>query len=80
MARAAAQVPAAQAPVAFMARGAAQILALRAVKGALISSLTRAINSSKGVIRPIRSSLAVDSIMCLPPVCVSEIRSFIRGL
>ena len=26
------------------------------------------------------SSLAVDSIMCLPPVCVSEIGSFIRGL
>ena len=63
-----------------MARAAAQILTLRTVKGALISSLARVINSSREVIIPIQSSLAVDSIMCLPPVCVSEIRSFIRGL
>ena len=70
----------AQAPAAFMARAAAQILILRTVKRALISSLARVINSSRGGIRPIRSSLAVDSIMYLPPVCVSEIRSFIRGL
>ena len=34
----------------------------------------------QGVIRPIQSSLAVGSIMWLPPVCASEIRSFIRGL
>ena len=34
----------------------------------------------QGVIRPIQSSLMVDSITYLPPVCVSEIRSFIRGL
>ena len=80
MARAAAQVPAAQAPAAFMARGAAQILVLRAVKGALINSLARVINRSSGVIRPIQSSLAVDSIMCLPLVCAREIRSFTRGL
>ena len=79
MARAAAQA-AAQAPAAFMARAAAQILILRMVKGALINSLAKVINNSKGVIRPIQSSLAVDSIMCLPLVCVSEIRSFIRGL
>ena len=70
----------AQAPAVFMARAAAQILILRTVKGALISSLARVINSNRGVIRPIQSSLVVDSIMCLPPVCVSEIRSFIRGL
>ena len=71
---------AAQAPAAFMARVAAQIPILRMFKGALISSLARGINNSRGVIRPIQSSLAVDNIMCLPPVCVSEIRSFIRGL
>ena len=71
---------AAQAPAAFMAREAAQILTLRTVKGALISSLARVINSSRGVIRPIQSNLTVDSITYLPPVCVSEIRSFIRGL
>ena len=71
---------AAQAPAAFMARGAAQILVLRAVKGALINSLARVINNSRGVIRPIQSNLEVDNIMYLPPVCVSEIRSFIRGL
>ena len=71
---------AAQAPAAFMARAAGQIPALRTVKGALINSLARVINSSRGVIRPIQSSLAVDSIMCLPLVCASEIRSFIRGL
>ena len=71
---------AAQALAVFMARAAAQILILRTVKGALISSLARVINSSREVIRPIQSSLAVDSIMYLPPVCVSEIRSFIRGL
>ena len=70
----------AQAPAAFMARAAAQIPVLRTVKGALISSVAKVINSSRGVIRPIQSSLAVDSIMCLPPVCVREIRSFIRGL
>ena len=64
----------------FHGPGAAQILVLRAVKGALINSLARVINSSRGVIRPIQSSLAVDGIMYLPPVCVSEIRSFIRGL
>ena len=69
-----------QAPAAFMARAAAQILILRTVKGALISSLARVINNSREVIRQIQSILAVDSIMCLPPVCVSEIRSFIRGL
>ena len=34
----------------------------------------------QGVIRPIPSSLAVDSTMYSPPVCVSETRSFIRGL
>ena len=34
----------------------------------------------QGVIRPIQSSLAVDSTMYSPPVCVSETRSFIRGL
>ena len=45
----AAQAPAAQAPAAFMARGAAHILALRAVKGALINSLARVINSSRGL-------------------------------
>ena len=39
---------AAQAPAAFMARAAAQILVLRAVKGALINSLVRVINSSRG--------------------------------
>ena len=50
------------------------------VKGALISSLARVTNSSRGVIRPIPSSLAVDSTMYSPPVCVSETRSFIRGL
>ena len=71
---------AAQAPAAFMARAAAQILVLRTVKGALINSLVKFINSSRGVIRPIQSSLAVDNIMCLPPVCASEIRSLIRGL
>ena len=71
---------AAQAPAVFMARAAAQILILRTVKGALISSLAKVINSSRGVIRPIQSSLTVDSITYLPPVCVSEIRSFIRGL
>ena len=71
---------AAQAPAAFMARAAAQIPVLRTVKGALINSLVRVINSNRGAIRPTQSSLAVDGIMCLPPVCVSEIRSFIRGL
>ena len=71
---------AAQAPAAFMARAAAQILVLRTVKGVFINSPARVINSSRGVIRPIQSSLAADNIMCLPPVCVSEIRSFIRGL
>ena len=71
---------AAQAPAAFMARAAAEILVLRTVKGALINSLVRVINSSRGVIRPTQSSLAVDNIMYLPPVCVSEIRSFIRWL
>ena len=69
-----------QVEAAFMARAAAQILILRTVKGALINSLARVINSSRGVIRPIQSSLTVDSITYLPPVCVSEIRSFIRGL
>ena len=34
----------------------------------------------QGDTRPIQSSSMVDSIMCLPPVCASEIRSFIRGL
>ena len=71
---------AAQAPATFMARAAAQIPVFRMVKGAFINRLARVINSSRGVIRPIQSSLAVDSIMCLPLVCVSEIRSFIRGL
>ena len=71
---------AAQAPAVFMARAAAQILILRTVKVALINSLARVINSSRGVIRPIQSSLAVDSIMCLLLVCASEIRSFTRGL
>ena len=71
---------AAQAPAAFMARVAAQIPVLRTVKGALINSLARVINSSRGVIRPTQSSLAVDSIMCLPLVCANEIRSFTRGL
>ena len=40
---------AAQALAVFMARAAAQILILRTVKGALISSLARVINSSRGV-------------------------------
>ena len=40
---------AAQAPAAFMARAAAQILTLRTVKGALISSLARVTNSSRGL-------------------------------
>ena len=53
---------------------------LRIFKGALISSPARVINSNRGVTRPIQSSSMVDSTMCLPPVCVSEIRSFIRGL
>ena len=66
-ATAAAEKAAAQAPAAFMTRGAAQILVLRTVKGALINSLARVINSSRGVIRPIQSSLAVDSIMSLLP-------------
>ena len=71
---------AAQAPTAFMARAAAQIPVLRTVKGALINSLVRVINSSMGVIRPTQSSLAVDSIMCSPLVCANEIKSFTRGL
>ena len=40
---------AAQAPAAYMARAAAQILTLRTVKGALISSLARVISSSRGL-------------------------------
>ena len=40
----------AQAPAAFMARAAAQILILRTVKGALISSLARVIISSRGIL------------------------------
>ena len=58
---------AAQELAVFMARAAAQILILRTVKGALISSLARVINSNRGVIRPIQSSLTVDSITYLPP-------------
>ena len=71
---------AAQALAAFMARAAAQIPVLRTVKGALINSLVRVINSSRGVIRPTQSSLAVDSIMCSPPVYANGIRSFTREL
>ena len=37
------------APAVFMARAAAKILILRMVKGALISSLARVINSSRGL-------------------------------
>ena len=33
----------------------------------------------QGDTRPIQSSSMVDSMMCLPPVCASETRSFIRG-
>ena len=39
----------AQAAAAFMARAAAQILILRPVMGALIRSLARVINSSRGL-------------------------------
>ena len=60
---------------------AAEGIRMTAERAALDSIMwTRVINSSREVIRPIQSSLAVDSIMCLPPVYVSEIRSFIRGL
>ena len=34
----------------------------------------------QGATRPIQNSSMVDSIMCLPPVYASEIRSFIKGL
>ena len=71
---------AAQAQAAFMARAAGEIPILRMFKGALINNPARVISSSKGGTRPIQSSSMVDSTMCLPPVCVSEIRSFIRGL
>ena len=71
---------AAQAPAGFMAREAAQTPVLRTVKGALINSLVRVINSSRGVIRPTQSSLAVDSITCSPLVCANETKSFTRGL
>ena len=49
MARAAAQAQAAPALAAFMARVAGQIPVLRTVKGALISSLVRVINSNRGL-------------------------------
>ena len=72
---------AAQALAAFMARAAVQIPILRMFKGALISSPARVnSSSSKGDTRPIQSSSMVDSIMCIPPVCASEIRSFTKGL
>ena len=37
-------------------------------------------HQQQGNTRPIQSSSMVDSIMCLPPVSASEIRSFIKGL
>ena len=49
MVRVAAQVPAAQAPAVFMAWAVAQIPVLRTVKEALINSLVRVINSSRGL-------------------------------
>ena len=38
------------------------------------------LQQQQGVIRPTQSSLAVDSIMCSPPVCANGIRSFTREL
>ena len=60
---------------------AAQILGIkdRAIRVVITNSLIRVTSSISQVIRPIQSSLAGDSIMYLPPVCVSEIRSFIKG-
>ena len=75
----AAQAQAAPALAAFMARAAGQIPVLRTVKGALINSRVRVINSSRGDIRPTRSSLAVDNITCSPLACANETRSSQEG-
>ena len=73
-----------QAAAVFMARVAIQIptfRALKVTKVVIISNLAKKVSSNNNPgIRVIQSSSMVDSIMCLPPVCVREIRSFIRGL
>ena len=50
------------------------------VQGGFNQQPGRVISSSRGDTGPIQSSSMVDSIMCLPPVCASEIKSFIKGL
>ena len=74
----------AQGPAAFMARVAAQIRifkALKEIKVGTVSNLAKEVSSSnRGDTRPIQSSSMAGSIMCLLPVCASEIRSFIKGL
>ena len=54
--------------------------AIKAVRVVIINSPDRGLNSSNSlVIKVIRSSSIVDSIMCSPPVYVNETRRFIKG-
>ena len=56
----------------------------QATKVVITSNLARVVSNSNNNSRvdttAIQSSRIVDNIMCLPPVCANETRSFIRGL
>ena len=66
----------------FMARAVVQILAFRGIQAVIVSnSLVKEGNSSSSwVIKAIRSSWIVGTIMCLSLACANVTRRFIRGL